>query len=443
MRSYFVGSLALGCLALWNCQSAKPAPAPLGGNPSAGGGSKVPSNGSGGHTSGGTADAAGSGMSMAGGGAATAGLGGAANGPETCGNGQLDPTELCDTDRFGVNETCQAHGFDEGTLLCTGCAIDTTLCAGTEACSDSRDNDGDGLADCGDSDCQEACQNSCPTTVNLEPTSNNVVGSTASRPSQLTPRCLPNTVPSGSEMVYQVTTKVSGVLGVSLTSDSDFSLSVRRSCALANTEATCSDLGAGKGAHEHVSVSVAAGETLYVVVDGSGTAEAGPFRLDLTNHPVVCGDGARDPGEECDDGNLMSNDGCTAQCLVETTEAEPNETLQAAVLLTQPFYGTLPTYVDVDVIKLQVAQVGTKLVVKTFDFGDGACALGRMDPALQLFGADGTTLVVENDDGGDGLCSRLEAPALNAGTYYLKVTAKEGAPAGFPYELNVTLTAPP
>ncbi|HTQ03989.1 MAG TPA: DUF4215 domain-containing protein, partial [Polyangiaceae bacterium] len=32
---------------------------------------------------------------------------------------------------------------------------------------------------------------------------------------------------------------------------------------------------------------------------------------------IVCGDGKRDPGEQCDDGNTASNDGCSSSCLVE------------------------------------------------------------------------------------------------------------------------------
>lgn len=450
-RLSLMGGLALSGLTLWNCQDAKPEASPPTSNPSVGGGSHVPSSGSGGqeragggHAAGGAPTGAGGSSNLASGGAgAAAGQAGTPNAPETCGNGKLDPNEACDANSFAANQTCKDHGFDAGTLLCTACAVDTTPCTGIEACTDGRDNDGDGLVDCTDTGCQEVCASSCPPTVSLEPTSNNVVGSNATRPSELTPGCLQSTVPSGSEIVYEVITKVSGVLGASLTSDSDLSLSVRKSCAVANSEVVCSDLGAGKGAHEHVTVPVTAGEKLYVVVDGSGTSEAGPFRLDLTNHAVVCGDGARDPGEECDDANLMNDDGCTAQCKVESTEGEPNGTPQTAAPLTQPFYGTLPTYADVDVVKLQIATTGTKLLVKTFDYGDGACALGRMDPALELFGADGTTLIAEDDDSGDGLCARLEAPTLSAGTYYLAVTAKEGAPQGFPYELNVTTTAPP
>src|SRR5690606_27300379 len=32
---------------------------------------------------------------------------------------------------------------------------------------------------------------------------------------------------------------------------------------------------------------------------------------------ITCGDGARDPGEVCDDGNTMDGDGCSGDCQVQ------------------------------------------------------------------------------------------------------------------------------
>jgi uncharacterized delta-60 repeat protein len=39
--------------------------------------------------------------------------------------------------------------------------------------------------------------------------------------------------------------------------------------------------------------------------------------------PGVCGDGTPDPGEECDDGNVVSDDGCSAACTLEPCGAAP------------------------------------------------------------------------------------------------------------------------
>ena len=34
--------------------------------------------------------------------------------------------------------------------------------------------------------------------------------------------------------------------------------------------------------------------------------------------PAVCGDGTREVPEECDDGNLINDDGCSSQCTIES-----------------------------------------------------------------------------------------------------------------------------
>jgi cysteine-rich repeat protein len=41
---------------------------------------------------------------------------------------------------------------------------------------------------------------------------------------------------------------------------------------------------------------------------------------------IACGDGTRDAGEFCDDGNILGNDGCSATCTVETHYACSEET---------------------------------------------------------------------------------------------------------------------
>ena len=46
-------------------------------------------------------------------------------------------------------------------------------------------------------------------------------------------------------------------------------------------------------------------------IGGVGTASEPAADL------CLCGDGADDPGEECDDGNVMDGDGCSAECTVE------------------------------------------------------------------------------------------------------------------------------
>ena len=55
--------------------------------------------------------------------------------------------------------------------------------------------------------------------------------------------------------------------------------------------------------------------------DGNGLVDCGDENCAYTPScwPAVCGDGILDPGEECDDGNTASDDGCDAQCRFEGT----------------------------------------------------------------------------------------------------------------------------
>ena len=45
-----------------------------------------------------------------------------------------------------------------------------------------------------------------------------------------------------------------------------------------------------------------------------------PIDAPIQTWPPLCGNGMVDPGEQCDDGNRMSGDGCSALCQIECTE---------------------------------------------------------------------------------------------------------------------------
>jgi cysteine-rich repeat protein len=54
-----------------------------------------------------------------------------------------------------------------------------------------------------------------------------------------------------------------------------------------------------------------------VTTASSTTASSVSASSTSTGIVPPCGDGSLDPGEECDDGNVMEDDGCDARCVVE------------------------------------------------------------------------------------------------------------------------------
>lgn len=61
-------------------------------------------------------------------------------------------------------------------------------------------------------------------------------------------------------------------------------------------------------------LNTAAGEVCDL---GSSAIGMDSALCDDSCHPIVCGDGTKDPREVCDDGNLKSHDGCSETCDVE------------------------------------------------------------------------------------------------------------------------------
>ncbi len=356
-----------------------------------------------------------------------------------CGNGFRDALEECDGSDFGLL-SCEFFGFDRGTLQCNDCIVDNSGCIGAESCFDGSDNDGDRQADCADTDCDATCSDSCAN-IQVAPVPGTISGSTPGHAAMLRPTCLRNETSSGAEVVYEVTAAMTGVLELDLVSaTANLSLSVRSLCSEAAGELGCADRSAGRGGHERLVVPVVAGEVLFVVVDGSGALEAGSFSLSAASRAIECGDGFRDETEQCDDGRNDDGDGCSAACVLEADETEPNDEVTLANELSA---GSLVASVapvgDVDVFSVQVADPLSTLSVATTDLGDSACANLTLDNFIEILDSNGTTVLALDDDAGTGFCARAVATRLGAGTYFVRVTAS-GSATTFPYRLHVAVT---
>lgn len=351
-----------------------------------------------------------------------------------CGNGTIDPGEECDPG-LPASESCEARGFDSGLLGCSAsCTFSTASCLGVENCYDGRDNDGDGLADCADSDCSVVCGDACADPVVIAENTS-VSGSTVGHPAVIATSCSAP-APSGSEVAYQVTISEDSKLDVALTSDHDLNVSVRTSCESVGSELAC-------GGQTRLTVDASAGQTYFIVVDGASAADAGPYLLQVRTRQEACGDAIRDADEECDDGNTRSTDGCGSDCRLELSESEDNGRRSRADSFNfTPWFAQISPADDVDYFRVSLTAESSTLVAETLDLGDEACAQGTMDPRIDIVDASsgGGTVWASDDDGGQGTCARAIASGLAAGTYYIRVSAAAGAsPATFPYRLEVSV----
>jgi cysteine-rich repeat protein len=368
------------------------------------------------------------------------GLGGAP--PAGCGDGAIVFPEQCDGADLG-GATCQNVGFEGGVITCgKSCQLDESKCTNKERCTDGLDDDKDGKTDCADSDCALACADSCTSdALTVIPADFLVVaGDTTGHANKINASCSSmNGSASGPEIVYQATLKVTGVLDLELVSDADLGVSVRAACAQQASELGCTDAATGPQSIERLKLPVTMGDTVFLAVQGRSAADAGTYSLTVKNRAIVCGDGNTDPPEQCDDGGAASGDGCSAACAVESTEVEPNNTTAAANAYAAPWFGTISSAADVDVIKI-VVPVGGTLTATIGDF-DGGCQSGALDSYLEILDKNGSSLLTTDDDGGVGTCSSAQAGGLAAGTYFVRVSASpKAAIKTFAYKLSLALT---
>jgi cysteine-rich repeat protein len=381
--------------------------------------------GTGGSGNGGTGGGVGGASGAGTGGVSGGGTGGTGGAPTDCGNGRLDPEEECDGTNLN-QKTCADYGFITGNLVCLpSCKLDTSQCGGIEHCADNIDNDNDGAPDCVDSDCTAKCAAACDTPIPI-PDPATVGGSTDGHADSVQASC----GGSGPDVAYAVTVAKAGVFEAILGSTDPVSVSIRTSCGSGASELACTS---GK----RISIPVAAGTQLFVIVDGTQAGTPATYGLNIQSRAVVCGDTHKDDPEVCDDGNTDAGDGCSPTCSLEATEGEPNDTTGQANPFDPLFFGLISGATDVDVMQIDVAQANATVSLAILDLGDGSCENDELDSLVELRASDGS-LVNSDDDSGEGKCSNLSETGLAAGTYYAVVKAAPGAnPASFAYKLFV------
>jgi cysteine-rich repeat protein len=186
--------------------------------------------------------------------------------------------------------------------------------------------------------------------------------------------------------------------------------------------------------------------TYYVRVRAAGAAFTPVFsyRLDVEVEPAVCGDGALQPTEQCDDGNTKSGDGCSASCQLEPSEVEPNDALAQANTYRAPWVGQIAPAGDVDVIAFDVPAGAGTVAVQVGDNGDGDCANDQIVSRVELLAPDGVTVLGSNQGATSSYCAFLvvhddaTSTPIKAGKHYVRVRAGQSAPSStFTYTLAI------
>jgi cysteine-rich repeat protein len=82
-------------------------------------------------------------------------------------------------------------------------------------------------------------------------------------------------------------------------------------------EEYCVNTVVGGGGQETLLLALDAG-TYFLTVQSDTAA---PYTLHINCNTPACGDNLLNPGEECDDGNTSSGDGCDVSCSIEAADA--------------------------------------------------------------------------------------------------------------------------
>lgn len=145
------------------------------------------------------------------------------------------------------------------------------------------------------------------------------------------------------------------------------------------------------------------------------------YELTVESRPVdVCGNQVteRPVGEQCDDGNTLSSDGCSATCQIEP------DGVVAGPPGSMVFSGGITPVGDTDIYRLDLTAPSI-IYAETYIPTVGQCTGG--DTLIRLFNLAGTQ-IASNDDinGAANRCSRIDgrttaAARVAAGTYFLTI----------------------
>ena len=152
-----------------------------------------------------------------------------------------------------------------------------------------------------------------------------------------------------------------------------------------------------------------------------------------------CGNSELEDGEECDDGNLDTGDGCDAECLIEGDYYRISEPDSRDEALTLSFgdVDILTVMIDLppgdtDWIAINLEEPTTLMARTEAPNPEGAGQSCNGDTILEFYEGDAQSYVERSDDDGVGLCSLLDPREnigmvnLSAGIHYFQVLSYSG-----------------
>ena len=356
----------------------------------------------------------------------------------SCGDGVPAGAEACDDGNMVDGDGCSMACAVETGFACTGTpSVCAAVCgdgvlAGTEECDDGNTDGGD------------CCSAMCEIEAGCEVEPNNTIA-TANDFMALQVNGFVNGFvdPAGDVNYYSITLTepgnltvetFGGVLGTPCATSGtpdDVDTRVRVFDGVSPTALGSNDDKAANWCSRLVLNNLAAG-TYYVAVDASTFADPAAtfdYSLQLSIKYFACGDGVIDPGEQCDDGNMMPGDGCNATCQAEcpgSSEVEPNDTFATAngplVNNVQSCAAINPAGDD-DFWSFTVAAL-SDVSLETFDGNGNQACTSTHDTQIFLLDTNGTTQLATNDDISSSpvdRCSRIVRTRMAPGTYFLRV----------------------
>jgi cysteine-rich repeat protein len=357
-----------------------------------------------------------------------------------CGDGVVAGTEECDDGNALSGDGCSALCTKEPGYTCTGTA--PTVCVGIcgdgvvvkgEQCDDSNMVAGD----C----CSPTCQAEAGCEIEINDTlakANDIsaIGVSGKVKGFISPTSdvddyfvvIPTTASSGSLTATILDGPITGDTCASGKIDTLVTVYDQNGTALAAND----DISTSNKCSTVSIPALPPGKYVVSVKNSPASLKTYSYTVQVTTTLAVCGNGVKEPGEQCDDGNTANGDGCSASCTIEGVpgEVEPNDTLaQADARAADPtpvifngaklLSGSIGVAGDKDVFKVQLAAAGA-VRFETFDnISPNSCTIAAT--RLRLFDSGGTQLYTDANSGISS-CSALVV-YLAAGTYYLQVEA--------------------